>query len=146
MTPHLLPAMRNWILENDFIPEIIVDVTFPGTDVPAQYAKDNVLIISVSPVGCSHVTFTDEGVSVATRFNRVHTDCFIPYGALLGLRARNQPIFVPLNTQRVKIDDKPAGEEKVIDKIDVGPVEFGGDVRPSKGRRFGVVDGSKPNE
>lgn len=143
MTPHLLPAMRNWMIENNFTPEMVVDTSCAGVDVPISIVKDNMVIIACHPRNCSHVVFNEDGVSLGTRFNRIHTDCFFPYASIVALRAREQPIIVPLDPSKFSMGKKDFKGEERIDRIQVGKVEYGDTIKKTKGGIFGVVDGAK---
>lgn len=145
MICHLVPAIRNWLLENNLTPEIIVDAEVEGTDVPMAFVKNGSIVISISPLGCSNVDFHEGGIALGTRFNKIHTDCFIPWNAVMAVRSREHPIMVPFNGgARIVLNGK-GGEERKVDKIDVGKVEFSEEIRATKAGkgRFGVVDGSK---
>lgn len=50
--PYLVRALYEWIVDNDCTPHLLVNVDYPGVQVPAGYASDGQIVLNVAPAPC----------------------------------------------------------------------------------------------
>jgi len=93
--PFLIRAIREWAEENGLTPEILVDVTQAGVDVPAGYARDGQLVLNIADRAVRMAELGNEWIRFAARFGGARHDVQVPVTAILAVYAREngQGIF-----------------------------------------------------
>lgn len=86
--PYLFRAFYQWILDNELTPLIVVDVSFPGVDVPMEYVKAGKIVLNISPASIGHYQQNNDYIQFNARFNGVSKTLCIPYGAFEVIYAR----------------------------------------------------------
>ncbi|MCL7461511.1 ClpXP protease specificity-enhancing factor [Pseudomonas sp. NW5] len=104
--PYLLRALYEWIVDNDCTPHLLVASDYPGTRVPAGYAKDGQIVLNISPSAVRHLQMGNDLLSFEGRFGGVAQVLRVPVPAVLALYAREngQGMFFDLDEQ----DDEEA--------------------------------------
>ncbi len=97
--PYLLRALYEWIVDNDCTPHVLVASDYPGTRVPAGYAKDGQIVLNISPSAVRHLQMGNDLLSFEGRFGGVAQVLQVPVPAVLALYAREngQGMFFDLD-------------------------------------------------
>lgn len=77
--PYLLRALYEWCLDNNWTPYISVWVN-EHTRVPAQFVKDNQIVLSISTTATKDLLIDNEWISFHARFGGVSHEIFVPVG------------------------------------------------------------------
>lgn len=81
--PHLIPAIRNWLLESFDTIRLHVDASQLLDPSLIQMANDGVLVLSVGPNATPDFTVDEDGVHFSARFGGQHRVVSVPSGAVI---------------------------------------------------------------
>ena len=80
---HVFNAYYNWMVENSFKIQLVIDATALTDKSLAAYAGSNgVLILNCHPGSVIDFMVSDEGVSFGARFRGKHKDVMVDFGAI----------------------------------------------------------------
>lgn len=102
--PYLLRALYEWIVDNDCTPHILVASEYPGTRVPAGYARDGQIVLNISPSAVRYLEMGSETLSFEGRFGGVAQRLLVPVAAVQAIYARE-------NGQGMFFDAEDLGDE-----------------------------------
>ncbi|ASK27196.1 ClpXP protease specificity-enhancing factor [Neisseria chenwenguii] len=85
--PYLLRALYEWCLDNNQTPHIVVWVN-EHTRVPAQYVRDNEIVLNIGQTASHNLSIDDEWVHFSARFSGVAHDIWIPVGHVISIFGR----------------------------------------------------------
>ena len=93
--PYLIRAIREWALDNDFTPQILVDAAVDGVHVPRDYVRDSQIILNIGGRAVQMREMGNEVVSFTARFRGAPFEVEVPVAAELAIYAREngQGIF-----------------------------------------------------
>lgn len=80
--------MYDWLVDNDYSPHVLVDVTIDGVQVPAGYARDGKLVLNVSPSAVRDLSLGNEAVSFQARFSGHAMMVWLPVHSVLAIYAK----------------------------------------------------------
>ncbi|MBQ62210.1 MAG: ClpXP protease specificity-enhancing factor [Gammaproteobacteria bacterium] len=86
--PYLLRATNEWILDNKYTPYLIVDATVSGTVVPADYVKDDQIVLNISTGVIRDLVMNNDYVMFNGRFDGIAKEIVVPIEAVLGIVAK----------------------------------------------------------
>ncbi|AOF54352.1 ClpXP protease specificity-enhancing factor [Rodentibacter caecimuris] len=121
--PYLLRAYYDWLSDNDFTPYLVVDATYWGVNVPAEYVKDGQIVLNLSASATGNLQLTNDFIQFNARFNGVARELYIPMGAALAIYAREngdgvmfEPETVYDELNRQPQSDQPSNFTEAVDK------------------------------
>jgi stringent starvation protein B len=120
--PYLVRALYEWISDNRMTPHLLVDATYPGAIVPAQFVQDGKIVLNISNTAVRALVLGNERIEADARFGGVAMNVEVPVDAVLGIYARE-------NGRGMLFPDEEAERENGAQGDD-GP----GSSRPSRGR------------
>lgn len=93
--PYLIRAIRDWAIDNEFTPQILVDVTMKGVDVPEQHVNDGQIILNIGDRAVELEQMDNEVMAFSARFGGVPRHVTVPMDAVIAIYAREngQGIF-----------------------------------------------------
>ncbi|WP_278412492.1 ClpXP protease specificity-enhancing factor [Stutzerimonas kunmingensis] len=112
--PYLVRALYEWIVDNDCTPHLLVNVDYPGVQVPAGFASDGQIVLNVAPSAIRHLHMDNEAISFEGRFGGVAHSLNVPSAAVMAIYARE-------NGQGMVFEIEPTPPD------DDAPSEGGGD-------------------
>jgi stringent starvation protein B len=94
---YFLRAFFDWIVDNGWTPQILVDATKPAVNVPQEYVKDGQIVLNISPKAVRKLEMDAEAVSFNTRFGTDARNIYVPMPAILAVYAQenNQMLTFP---------------------------------------------------
>lgn len=125
--PYLLRALYEWIADNNYTPQILVNTVFKGVSVPSQFLKQDSIVLNISPNAVRKLLINEEGIEFDARFGGMIRHIYIPLGAI-------ESIFAQENERGMMF------EPEFEDEIDEGGEnegddgESGGQERPPRGK------------
>ena len=93
--PYLVRAIRDWALDNDLTPQILVDATFNGVEVPDAYVKDGQIVLNIAERAVRLDELGNDWVRFSARFGGQPFPVNVPMEAIVAVFAREngQGIF-----------------------------------------------------
>ncbi len=86
--PYMLRAMWQWCVDAGLTPQILVNATVDGVDVPAEHVKDGAIVLNVHDRAVRDLDMNNESVSFSARFAGRARSIFVPVDAVLAIYAR----------------------------------------------------------
>lgn len=86
--PYLIRAIYEWIVDNNFTPQITVDALLPGVHVPEKYIEDGKIVLNISPQAANKLLINNESVEFDARFSGIIWHVHVPIAAVLAIYAR----------------------------------------------------------
>ncbi len=86
--PYLLRGMVQWIEDNGFTPQVLVDATQAGVLVPPEHVQAGKIVLNISVQATHRLEITNDQVSFSARFGGVARDIWVPMPAVLAVYAR----------------------------------------------------------
>lgn len=93
--PYLIRAIREWAIDHNLTPQILVDASSEGVDVPQEYVKSGQIILNIGGQAVQMNHLDNEELSFSARFGGVARLCTVPVESVLAIYAREngQGIF-----------------------------------------------------
>ena len=104
--PYLIRAIREWAIDNNLTPQILVDTTVEGVVVPDAYIKEEQIVLNVDDLAIQSINFGNDWMLFSARFSGSTFNVEIPIPAVQAIYAREnrQGIFF-----QKEDPDKPTG-------------------------------------
>ena len=136
LQPYLLIAYYEWILDNEWTPQILVDTSYPQVEVPLQFANDGKIVLNIAPTAVANFELNHEYVSFNARFSGQSLSIYIPTSAIIAIYARENDQGIMFSANMYADDDSDTGLEPVssegADKASPGSDDDGPDDEPPK--------------
>lgn len=87
--PYLIRALYEWLVDSGEVPHLLVDATYPNTQLPEGYIQDGRIVLNV---GTSAVQFLDLGndeISFSARFGGTPRKVVFPPAAVIAIYGRD---------------------------------------------------------
>ena len=93
--PYLLRAIFEWANDNSFTPQVLVNATASGVEVPQDHVVDGQIVLNIALSAIKLHLMDNECLSFSARFSGVEQDIFLPMDSILAIFARenSQGIF-----------------------------------------------------
>jgi stringent starvation protein B len=93
--PYLIRAIRDWAMDNHLTPQILVDVTMDGVDVPEQHVNSGQIILNIGDQAVQLEQMDNETMAFSARFGGVPSHVTVPIDSVIAIYAREngQGIF-----------------------------------------------------
>jgi len=116
--PYLLRAIFDWANDNDFTPQVLVNASASGVEVPLNHVVDGQIVLNIGLNAIKLHVMDNECLSFSARFSGVEQDIFLPMESILAIFARenSQGIFF----EEIDGDDDPTPKavKEVVDSND----------------------------
>ena len=86
--PYLIPALYNWIVDNDMTPHLLVDAEYPGVQVPQEHVNAGRIILNISPTACRALHIEIDRIVFTARFSGVTVQISVPPHSVLAIYAK----------------------------------------------------------
>lgn len=86
--PYLIRALHEWALDSGLTPQIAVDATQPGVQVPAGFVRDGQIVLNIHPQSVHQLELGNDTISFFGRFGGKSEPVVIPVRAVLAVYAR----------------------------------------------------------
>jgi stringent starvation protein B len=110
--PYLLRAFHQWLNELGETPQILVDCSVGGVNVPTSYIKDNRIILNISYSAAHNLFISDSEITFGSRFGNNQMQVKVPMEAVLAVYSRESGDSIPfITTKDVKAERVKAENE-----------------------------------
>lgn len=86
--PYLIRALHEWALDSGFTPQIAVDATQTGVQVPHGYVRDGQIVLNVHPQAVHQLELGNDTITFFARFGGQSEPVVVPVRAVLAIFAR----------------------------------------------------------
>ena len=86
--PYLLRAMHQWMTDNGLTPQVMVDASATGADVPKAHVRDGRIVLNVSYSATRHLDLGNDWISFEARFGGIARQLRFPVLAVQSIYAR----------------------------------------------------------
>jgi stringent starvation protein B len=86
--PYLIRAFYQWIVDNDLTPYILVDVNYPGVQVPLEFASGNRVVLNISPSACRGLLLENDRILFTAKFSGQATQISLSPLAVMEIYAK----------------------------------------------------------
>lgn len=88
LQPYLLIAYYEWIIDNDWTPQVLVDCSHSEVNVPQQFANDGKIVLNIAPEAVANFELNHDFLSFSARFSGKSLDIYIPMNSIVAIYAR----------------------------------------------------------
>lgn len=88
MKAYVVEAYYNWIVASGCTPYLLVDTSVDYVDVPAEYIRNDQIVLNMSPESICELTFNTSYISFLTQFSGVTRLIYIPIIAVVSIYAQ----------------------------------------------------------
>ena len=91
--PYLIRAIRDWAIDNHLTPQLLVNATVSGVEVPSEFVENGQIVLNVSPHAADNLDMGNDFISFSARFQGVsrsvicRSQQLLPYLAARAVRA-----------------------------------------------------------
>ena len=86
--PYLINALIDWIADNDCTPFIVVATDVDGVEVPADYVRENRIVLNISPRAVRNFDMANGAMTFDSRFDGRPFRVVAPLAAVVAVYAR----------------------------------------------------------
>ncbi len=120
--PYLIRAIHEWASDNSLTPQILVDATVPGVEVPTQYVTDGQIVLNLDHQAVRIYEMGNEALRLSARFGGQPFELTIPVAAVVAIYAREngqglffrEPEATPPEPDTKADDKSPKPRLKVV--------------------------------
>ena len=105
--PYLVRAFYDWIVDNGFTPQLIVDATRDGVVVPQDYVQDGRIVLNVTTKAIRNLHLGNELISFGARFSGNPFAVEVPTRAVLAVYAAENGVGMAFQEEEGDGDDEP---------------------------------------
>lgn len=105
--PYLIRAVRDWALDNNLTPHLVVDMQCEGVVAPKGYAQDDRLTLNISEQAVNDLQMGNEWLMFSSRFGGQGFAVQIPVEAVVAIFARENGEGVAFSGEGSAPDDPP---------------------------------------
>lgn len=86
--PYLIRAFYDWIVDNQLTPYILVDASYPGTQVPLEHVRNDRIVLNISPSATRGLLLENDRIVFTARFSGQTEQLFVSPNAVLEIYAK----------------------------------------------------------
>lgn len=88
LQPYLLIAYYEWMIDNGWTPQVLVDCSHPEVNIPQQFANDGKIVLNIAPEAVANFELNHDYLSFSARFSGKSLDIYIPMNSIVAIYAR----------------------------------------------------------
>lgn len=113
LQPYLLIAYYEWILDNEWTPQILVDASHPLVDVPHQFANEGKIVLNIAPTAVANFELNHDYVSFNARFSGQSLSLYIPTDSIIAIYARENDQGIMFSANMYADEESKSGTESI---------------------------------
>lgn len=110
--PYFIRAIREWAQDNNLTPQILVDVTVEGVDVPEQHVKSGQIILNIGDQAIQLQQLDNEILAFSARFGGVPRHVTIPIDSVVAIYAKENGQGIFFQEPEAPSESSPDPENK----------------------------------
>jgi len=88
ISPYLIRAIYDWIIDNGFTPYLLVNATMEGVHVPVEHIENGKIVLNLSPNAVHGLELGDEWIMFNARFSGAVQHIAVPTDAAIAIYAK----------------------------------------------------------
>lgn len=124
--PYLIRALNEWIVDNGWVPHLLVDAKVSGVQVPDEHiGVDGHIVLNISPDATRGLLISNDRIIFTTRFSGVSYQIFLPPVAVRAIYAKEngEGMVFPEETFDEEEYRDGAAQQKVTQQHPISPLE-----------------------
>lgn len=114
LQPYLLIAYYEWMIDNGWTPQVLVDCSHPDVDVPHQFANDGKIVLNIAPGAVANFELNHNNLSFSARFSGKSLNIYIPLNSIVAIYARENDQGIMFSPNMYGDDDyKPMSSDNL---------------------------------
>lgn len=93
--PYLIRAMYQWIVDNQWTPNVQVDANYPFVEVPQEFVQEGLIVLNIHPDAVINLQLGNESFSFQARFGGQERKLSFPPEAVLSIFAKESGHGMP---------------------------------------------------
>ena len=86
--PYLLRALHEWMGDAGLTPQVIVDATVEGVDVPPEHVREGKIVLNIGMQAVRDLQLGNDAIACTARFAGEARALWVPMPAVLGIYAQ----------------------------------------------------------
>lgn len=86
--PYMIRAIFAWLEDNALTPYIIVDATYPNTQVPTEHVQDGKIVLNIASQATGNLQINNDYIHFYARFGGISREIWLPIAAVMGIYAK----------------------------------------------------------
>jgi stringent starvation protein B len=86
--PYLIRAIYQWILDNACTPQLVVDASVEGVEIPRDFVEDGRIVLNISATAVRGLSLGDRLIAFNARFGGTPFHVSLPVRSVLAMIAR----------------------------------------------------------
>jgi len=86
--PYLVRAFYDWIVDNGLTPYILVEASYPGTQVPTEHIREGRIVLNISPTATRGLLLENDRIVFTARFSGQSQQVFVAPNSVLEIYAK----------------------------------------------------------
>lgn len=119
--PYLIRALHEWALDSGLTPQIAVDATRPGVQVPHAFVRDGQIILNVHPQAVHQLELGNDTITFFARFGGKSEPVVVPVHAVLAIYARENGRGVQFPPEEGGVEPPPTSTAPEATPAKKGP-------------------------
>lgn len=91
LAPFFIRMYWEYVTSIPHTPHVLVDVTYPGVQLPLTQAIDGHMVVSLSSSACKYLSMGDDYITFEARFGGVVAQCTIPIQSVVRIFSHEDP-------------------------------------------------------
>ena len=83
--PYLIRAIREWAIDNQLTPQLLVNAEMDEVEVPTEFVEDGQIVLNISPQAVGDLEMGNEYISFSARFRGTSQSVLVPVDAVLAV-------------------------------------------------------------
>jgi len=106
--PYLIRALHEWALDSGFTPQIAVDATQAGVQVPVSYVREGQIVLNIHPQAVHQLNLGNDTITFFARFGGNSEPVTVPVHAVLAIYARENGRGIQFPPEENGIEPPPS--------------------------------------
>lgn len=136
--PYLIRALYEWIVDNEWVPHLLVDAQKKDVQVPEQFInQDGRIVLNISPEATRGLLIGNDRIIFTTRFSGVSYQVCVPPSAVKAIYAKE-------NGEGMVFPDEEEWDEPTFDQPDLEMSENLLHFHPSFDKKKDTIEPQEP--
>ncbi len=111
--PYLIRAIREWATDNNLTPQLLVDATMEGVDVPEEHVNEGQILLNIGAQAVQLKRMDNDALMFSARFGGVARDVTVPVEAVVAIYAKENGQGIFFREPQVPPEPGSDAEKKV---------------------------------
>ncbi len=113
--PYLIEAIRSWAMDIHSTPELVIETSFPGVQIPKtamKHVKNDIIVLNVHDRAIDNFDMSNDHIQFATRFSGQIHHVQVPIQAIIAIISREQHDGIVFRSSKVNQHQKQESQKE----------------------------------